>query len=377
MEQNDDEIYILKEKDFILISDKNIQYKVKLFITNNDLFCINLFTNKINPSKKYSLSLGMNDLIKNRFFKIFINIDEIFRELENKIEKSNIIEDSNLIYLDIPIGLNVINDIILEIKEAKKTNEEIIQELKAEINNQNNIIKNKDIKIKELENQLKLNENLKKQEKNIIKNKDIKIKELENQLNENLKKHENEINLLKKEIEERKNNIIKKNIFPESTIINNEQWNLIKDWINPNLDMKFNLIFKKSRDGSNVSDFHRFCDNKGKIILLIETNNNFKFGGYTPLNFDESDQGKNDNNSFLFSITNNQKYTKKNQNDSIHCRKNWIAFGRDNYDLYFDNHLNSGGLQSNNYTSYLNDLNLNGGNGEFITKEIEVYQVQF
>ncbi len=141
--------------------------------------------------------------------------------------------------------------------------------------------------------------------------------------------------------------------------------------------MKFNLIFKKSRDGSNVSDFHRFCDNKGKIILLIETNNNFKFGGYTPLNFDESDQGKNDNNSFLFSITNNQKYTKKNQNDSIHCRKNWIAFGRDNYDLYFDNHLNSGGLQSNNNTSYLNDLNLNGGNGEFITKEIEVYQVQF
>ena len=342
MELNDDENIIIKEKVFNLISDNKIEYKIKLFITNNDLFCINIFTNKL-TSKKYSLSLTMDDLIKNRFFKIFINLEEIFRELENKIEKGKIIEDSNLIYLDIPIGLNVINEIILEIKEANKTNEEIIQELKAEINNQNNIIKNKD----------------------------IKIKELENKLNENLKKHENEIKLLKKEIEERKN------IFLESTIINNEQWNLIKNWINPNSEIKFNLIFKKSRDGSNVSDFHRYCDNRGKILILIETNNNFKFGGYTPLDFDESNQGKNDNNSFLFSITNYQKYTKKNKNNSIHCRPNYIAFGYHSYDLYFISNLNSGKLQSIENTSYLNDLNLNGGNGEFNTKEIEVYQVQF
>ena len=342
MELNDDENIIIKEKVFNLISDNKIEYKIKLFITNNDLFCINIFTNKL-TSKKYSLSLTMDDLIKNRFFKIFINLEEIFRELENKIEKSKIIEDSNLIYLDIPIGLNVINEIILEIKEANKTNEEIIQELKAEINNQNNIIKNKD----------------------------IKIKELENKLNENLKKHENEIKLLKKEIEERKN------IFLESTIINNEQWNLIKNWINPNSEIKFNLIFKKSREGSNVSDFHRYCDNRGKILILIETNNNFKFGGYTPLDFDESNQGKNDNNSFLFSITNYQKYTKKNKNNSIHCRPNYIAFGYHSYDLYFISNLNSGKLQSIENTSYLNDLNLNGGNGEFNTKEIEVYQVQF
>ena len=342
MELNDDENIIIKEKDFNLISDNKIEYKIKLFITNNDLFCINIFTNKL-TSKKYSLSLTMDDLIKNRFFKIFINLEEIFRELENKIEKSKIIEDSNLIYLDIPIGLNVINEIILEIKEANKTNEDIIQELKAEINNQNNIIKNKDIRIKELENKLK----------------------------ENLKKHENEIKLLKKEIEERKN------IFLESTIINNEQWNLIKNWINPNSEIKFNLIFKKSRDGSNVSDFHRYCDNKGKIILLIETTNNFKFGGYTPLDFDESGQSKNDNNSFLFSITNSQKYPKKNQYDSIHCRNNYIAFGYHYYDLYFISNLNSGKVQSYENTSYLNDLNLNGGNSEFNTKEIEVYQVQF
>ncbi len=72
MELNEDENNIIKEKDFNLISDNKIEYKIKLFITNNDLFCINLFTNKIISSKKYSLSLTMDDLIKNRFFKYLL-----------------------------------------------------------------------------------------------------------------------------------------------------------------------------------------------------------------------------------------------------------------------------------------------------------------
>ena len=47
MEQNKEEIYILKEKDFILTSDKNIEYKIKLSIDNNDLFCITAISSKL------------------------------------------------------------------------------------------------------------------------------------------------------------------------------------------------------------------------------------------------------------------------------------------------------------------------------------------
>ena len=111
MEQSEEENYNIKETDeFILVSDKKQEYKSKLFISNNDLFCIELVKTCNYQSKKYSLSLTMNELIKNRFFKIFYNLEEVFRELENKIKKSNIIEDTNSIYLDIPIGLNIIND---------------------------------------------------------------------------------------------------------------------------------------------------------------------------------------------------------------------------------------------------------------------------
>ena len=52
MEKNEEENNILKEKEFTLISDKNNEYRVKVFITSNDLFCINLFSNINNLSKK-------------------------------------------------------------------------------------------------------------------------------------------------------------------------------------------------------------------------------------------------------------------------------------------------------------------------------------
>ena len=79
MELNEDGINI-NEKEFILISDKKIEYKIKLSINDNNLFNITAITTKNIPLKKYSLSLSMNDLNKHRFFKIFINTEEIFRE---------------------------------------------------------------------------------------------------------------------------------------------------------------------------------------------------------------------------------------------------------------------------------------------------------
>ena len=38
-----------------------------------------------------------------------------------------------------------------------------------------------------------------------------------------------------------------------------------------------------SQDG-DCSDFHRCYDNKGETLLLFETDKNYKFDAYTPLN---------------------------------------------------------------------------------------------
>ena len=55
----------------------------------------------------------------------------------------------------------------------------------------------------------------------------------------------------------------------------------IKNWIAPGKKVQLNLIFKKSRDGDTSEDFHKYCDNKKNTLILIETKEGRKFGGFT------------------------------------------------------------------------------------------------
>ena len=77
-----------------------------------------------------------------------------------------------------------------------------------------------------------------------------------------------------------------------------------------------------TRDGSNPSDFHNRCDNKGTTIVFIETTKGYKFGGYTELQWDKSEKSKKDNSTFLFSFDHREKYTARNNYESIFCGSN-------------------------------------------------------
>ncbi len=239
MEENQEEITIIKEQEFTLISEKKIEYKLNLFISSNELLCINVFTINNNQNKKYSLSLTMNDLIKNRFFKIFYDLDEIFRELENKIEKSIIIEESNFIYLDIPIGLIVISDVILKIEETEKSKDDFIKELNDDIYKKDKIINENNIKIQKLETKLKENEinfNLQKENLNNeiqILNQKIEKNNVEKNKIDNLISN---INELKSEIEKIKVENKLKKIIKYSPILEN-------GWIvDPNIPQEFIVV---------------------------------------------------------------------------------------------------------------------------------------
>ena len=239
MEENQEEITIIKEQEFTLISEKKIEYKLNLFISSNELLCINVFTINNNQNKKYSLSLTMNDLIKNRFFKIFYDLDEIFRELENKIEKSIIIEESNSIYLDIPIGLIVISDVILKIEETEKSKDDFIKELNDDIYKKDKIINENNIKIQKLETKLKENEinfNLQKENLNNeiqILNQKIEKNNVEKNKIDNLISN---INELKSEIEKIKVENKLKKIIKYSPILEN-------GWIvDPNIPQEFIVV---------------------------------------------------------------------------------------------------------------------------------------
>ena len=96
------------------------------------------------------------------------------------------------------------------------------------------------------------------------------------------------------------------------------------------------LLYRLSRDGSEPTDFHRLCDNKGPTITLFKSDNNRKFGGYLSKNWESIGKWKTDNNVFLFSIDLNKKYKiKNNQKDTYYCYgecgPNFCEFGFRNF----------------------------------------------
>ena len=107
-------------------------------------------------------------------------------ELDSKKEKATILEETNLLILDIPIGLKIINDILLEIKIAEKNPIENYNELIQ----YNNKLK---LKINQLENNI-----IEKDNKiNQILNKNKELNEENKNLKEKLKKIEDEIEIEK------------------------------------------------------------------------------------------------------------------------------------------------------------------------------------
>ena len=176
---------LTEEKIFIIETDKKNKMDLYLRIFNNEEFAISIYTKNEYPTRKFELKCDLEEIQKNRFFRIFINIDEIMKELEDKIKKSTFIEENDLINIEIPIGLIIIENINLNIKLVEKTTKEINEELKQKIQEQEEEIKNLKNQINELNNN---NINLNNQ----INEKDEIIKKLREEIAQ-LKKNNEQI----------------------------------------------------------------------------------------------------------------------------------------------------------------------------------------
>ena len=96
----------------------------------------------------------------------------------------------------------------------------------------------------------------------------------------------------------------------------------LKKWIYPykDIEIKSQLLYRLSKDGNNDKIFHKNCDNKGPTLILIKTKEQLIIGGFTLLNWDSKTKWKKDDNTFIFSLTQNKKYIKKeNNSNSIYC----------------------------------------------------------
>ena len=140
------------EKRFTIETDKKNKMDLYLRIYNNEEFAISIYTKNEYPKRKFELKCDLEEIQKNRFFRIFSDINEIMEELEAKIIKSTFFEENGFINVEIPIGLIVIKYINLNIELVEKTTQEINEELKQKIQEQEEEKKNLKNQINQLNN---------------------------------------------------------------------------------------------------------------------------------------------------------------------------------------------------------------------------------
>ena len=65
-----------------------------------------------------------------------------------------------------------------------------------------------------------------------------------------------------------------------SVILNEDNHqDILLDWLPPNVATQ-QLLYRASRDGRRVKDFHHYCDGKGPTLVLMK-HGDYIFGGYT------------------------------------------------------------------------------------------------
>jgi len=153
------------------------------------------------------------------------------------------------------------------------------------------------------------------------------------------------------------------------------------------IDQQWELIYKASRDGFDVDAFHTRCNNKGPTMTIIQSDNNYLFGGYTSIPWTSDNSYKNDTTAFLFTLTNphNIPPTKYLINPGIgtyavfHHPSYGHTFGY-GHDIHLANASNSHNASFSGFPSSYTDTTGQGnatftGARNFTTSDIEVFKL--
>eukprot|EP00985_Skeletonema_marinoi_P010749 scaffold5048_cov83-Skeletonema_marinoi.AAC.1 len=157
--------------------------------------------------------------------------------------------------------------------------------------------------------------------------------------------------------------------------------NILYDWlVDDDSEGEMNLLYRSSRDGQSMADFHGRCDNKGPTLVLIETIEGGIVGGYTNMSW-QSYSGKYEtaDKAFVFvlsgfDISSSCKMKKKDEsvNSIYHYYQDGPVFGA-GHDLHVDT---SGVLLNIGYSYEKGPAGLSvGSSTRYKIKEMEVYQV--
>jgi len=150
---------------------------------------------------------------------------------------------------------------------------------------------------------------------------------------------------------------------------------------NKNDSILLEKIYQAQTDGDR--NYHYFCDYKGETVtVILSRRTDMIFGAYTSHNIDSNENFKQDNKSFLFSLTKEKKYPiKKSSYATYNTNKVFnIGFGYPDGILLKENFLsvvdNFAEVWGDCYHSkYPGKRILLAGEENFQVEEVEVFKV--
>jgi len=168
---------------------------------------------------------------------------------------------------------------------------------------------------------------------------------------------------------------------------------MIRKWIEVNNNIQFQLLYRATRDGDSVSDFHSKCHNESPTIAIIKTENGRIIGGFTTIPWLREDKSYiSDKDAFIFSIDSKEKYNLKKELNGeyaiYHSNLSYCCcFGYCGDDLAVGNKFLKGNNSyccgnGDNYYSFQTDNNkLMGidkkGKIDFKIIELEIFKINY
>ena len=139
-----------------------------------------------------------------------------------------------------------------------------------------------------------------------------------------------------------------------------------------------NLLYKATIDSDKASVFHDKCDEATNSLVLIQSGNGKRFGGYTSCSWEGNSIDKQDENAFVFSLDKMEIYDIIPGEDAIGCYPKYGPVFLGCQIRIYDDFFKEGGTTFEKGVNYetKEDFELTGGLKKFEVKEIEVYSVE-
>jgi len=377
----------------IFITDDNSKINLRFYPIKNYIESIQINNNNLNSPKKQIIRENLTLILSPKKNNSYSGNSSPITNINNFNYPQSINSPISTNYSNSPTSLKNENVLSNNNENEQLSNQNDIQIFNSSEQNKNlyakiNIIENENKNLREKIEQMnnKINEfNSKNQyyyssNNNILSNMSQNIENLK-AINEKLI-YEN--NLFKKQINQINNEKIiydDSNVgYVEGTILkNNEEIEFLSKKIGENSDkVIFNLIYKATQNSDKAQVFHERCDQAKNTLVLIETSENRRFGGFTTCDWSGNQIEKNDENAFVFSLDKMKIYDIVPGQPAIACYPNYGPIFLNCQIKINDDAFSNGGstfCKGQNYQTE-EDFELNGGNQDFQIKEIEVYEIE-